>query len=347
MYSISVPNVNHALPYGLALLRDRGVPIAPRGKSTLEFPTAVATTYEQPWQMVLFDPKRDANPFFHFFEALWILEGRSDVKFLAEFNKNMANYSDDGVEFHAPYGCRLRYQFAVDQIDSAVSKLMKDPDTRQVVMSIWDPDRDWMPSKDIPCNDMVLLKVRDGKLRMTVMNRSNDIVWGAYGANVVQFSTLLCYMAARTGYNVGTYTQVSDSYHVYTDLPFWTAWLEEHQTAGHIESVYDPYLDGSVNGNSIMDHKGEFHTGHFDKDLTEFFKLYDIHGSLTGVLDNRDAFCTRYFKDIVLPMLSTFCKWKEGLPDAANAISLDVQATDWRRAVQQWMERRVARVAGA
>ena len=52
--------------------------------------------------------KRDVNIFFLLAEALWIWAGRSDVDFLTKFNSRMAEFSDDGKVFHAPYGFRLR-----------------------------------------------------------------------------------------------------------------------------------------------------------------------------------------------------------------------------------------------
>jgi hypothetical protein len=39
---------------------------------------------------------RDANPFFHVMETLWMLAGRNDLPWLVRFNKRFASYSDDG-----------------------------------------------------------------------------------------------------------------------------------------------------------------------------------------------------------------------------------------------------------
>ena len=96
--------------------------------------------------------------------------------------------------------------------------LRADPDSRRAVLQIWDAEADLgVPSKDIACNTQAMFKVRGGQLNMLVSNRSNDIVWGCYGANAVQFSMLLEYMAARIGVAPGTYRQVSDSFHAYHD----------------------------------------------------------------------------------------------------------------------------------
>src|SRR5271155_1861326 len=127
--------------------------VSPRGLETIEWRGVFITEYQKPDERVLFSKTRNANPFFHFFESLWILAGREDVEFLAQFNPKMREFSDDGVTFHAPYGYRLREaQNGMDQILVAIEMLKKDHDTRQVVLQIWDAERDLnIRSKDIPC----------------------------------------------------------------------------------------------------------------------------------------------------------------------------------------------------
>lgn len=269
MKVIKSRNVNEALNEFLALAtrfcdvdgevwRDS----APRGLPTKEWPCPVATVYERPHERVLFNTDRDANPFFHLMESLWILAGRDDVAFLTKYNKHMANFSDDGKKFHAPYGARLRrwrleeehtpLQYVyIDQVRQCIEMLRNDHDSRQAVMSIWNPVLDLnVKTKDVPCNDLVMLKIRNGHLNMTVACRSNDVVWGAYGANVVQFSTLLEFMARALSVNVGTYTQVSDSYHYYTDNEAMKRMLAARKAGKHPE--LDPYKTQIVKPYPLM-----------------------------------------------------------------------------------------------
>ena len=77
MLVLKVRNVNQALAEGLSLFNDNKQlnyrRIAPRaGRWTREYCEPVATVYSHPRERVLLSPERDANPFFHFFEALWI-----------------------------------------------------------------------------------------------------------------------------------------------------------------------------------------------------------------------------------------------------------------------------------
>ena len=74
-----------------------------------------------------------------------------------------------------------------DQITSAINILKSNSDSRQVIIQIWDPnDLERTDTKDKACNLCVVFRKRGKVLDMTVYNRSNDMLWGAYGANVVQ-----------------------------------------------------------------------------------------------------------------------------------------------------------------
>src|SRR5262249_10880863 len=111
------------------------------------------------------------------------------------------------------HGERLR-----DQLSVIVRLLRADPDSRRAVLQIWDAEADLgVSSVDLACNTQAMFKVRGGKLNITVLNRSNDIIWGCDGANAVQLSMLLEFMAARIGVEPGLYRQVSDSFHAYED----------------------------------------------------------------------------------------------------------------------------------
>lgn len=341
MLSIRARNVNDAIAMGMTHLHHGGAPQACRsnigGSSTLEFPTCVATTYENPRERVLWHPVRDANPFFHFFEALWIIAGRNDVEFLQQFNKRIADVSDDGAVFHGAYGHRLRHMRDFDQIEHCINLLRADPDTRRAVLQIWDARYDLgnTASKDLPCNDMVMLKVREGALNIMVCNRSNDIVWGKYGANVVQFSMLQEYMAARLGVNVGRYTHVTDSFHVYDTNPFWQAFM--HAIGDGADPMRwfgkDPYCDavGEVYPYPLFE---EAASGAFDRDLAAFFAR--------GLMVHH-YYETTAFNEVVIPLYRVHRAYREGDFTAAMTILVNCAPCDWRVACGMWLARRTAK----
>lgn len=221
MYTIDAANVEEAWALFHNMMRDPAPGLlretAPRGLRTLEVSVPVATLYRQPEECVLLDPVRDCNPFFHLYEALWILAGHGDVERVAFYSGNIKQFSDDGATFHGAYGVRLRSYFGVDQLDALVELLRGDPASRRGVLQLWSAQDLNGRKKDHPCNTHVYAKIRDGRLNLTVCNRSNDAVWGCFGANAVQFSFLQQALAARLGVRVGQYHQVSDSLHVYLD----------------------------------------------------------------------------------------------------------------------------------
>lgn len=208
-------------------------------KEILNFKTEI----KNPYARLVGNNKRDVNVFFLLAEAMWIFKGERDVDFLTIFNSKMSEFSDDGKVFHAPYGFRLR-RYGVDsnfelmkspreqtnhevqqriegedQILTAMEMLSKNPDDRRVVMSIWNTELDLnTKSKDIPCNDLVMLKVRDGELHTTIANRSNDLHWGL-PTNIFQFSFVTEIMSNILGIHLGTQTHNSQSLHLYTDNP--------------------------------------------------------------------------------------------------------------------------------
>jgi hypothetical protein len=101
---------------------------------TIEEPVTI--TYENPRERVLFNAARDANPFFHLYEALWMLAGRDDIAPLVWYVSDFGRFSDDGKRQHAAYGYRWREQFGFDQLDWIVSHFKKDPTSRRVVLQM-------------------------------------------------------------------------------------------------------------------------------------------------------------------------------------------------------------------
>ena len=111
MKTIHARNVNEALVLGIQALAESGKAYPSRNGDMIEYPGPVTTTYLRPTERVLFEPLRDANPFLHFFESLWMLAGRDDVAYLTQFVKRFKEFSDDGKTFNGAYGHRWRSWF--------------------------------------------------------------------------------------------------------------------------------------------------------------------------------------------------------------------------------------------
>lgn len=338
-FGITVDNVNEALPHGLRLLQTHGKPTASRGLNVIRVPGPVMTVYLNPTRRVLFDSVRDANPFFHLIESLWIIAGSNKVDLPRYFLEGIARFSDDGQTFHGAYGHRLRHAHGFDQIEMAIAVLKEKPDTRQVVLSIWHPQMDLgAVTKDVPCNDMLMFDIVEGKLNMTVCNRSNDCILGAYGANVVQFSMLQEFIAASVDVEVGVYVQQSNNFHVYEDNPFWVKYIDGETTS--LDNVFNPYMSPNIHPYQLAIDPSDARDVMFDCKAL-------CHAAESGdrPLVN-DFYHSAYFTDVVLPMIRTYDLYKSKDFKGALKETINIAAPDWGRAAREWVTRRAVK-AGA
>ena len=321
MQIISARNVSEALILGLQAVNEEGLLRDSRNGPVKVFEYPVTTVYEKPDERVVFYPDRDANPYFHFMEGLWMIAGRNDVEWISRFNASIANYSDDGVTFHGAYGYRWRKHFGFDQIDIIAEQLRANPDDRRIVLQMWDPKVDLARGgKDFPCNTAIKFRIVDGRLDMTVENRSNDMIWGAYGANAVHFSMLQEYMAAKIGVSLGHYWQVSTNFHSYMDT------LKKH-SALLLEKPSSPYHIGEVEPFPMVQDINAW-----DRELEMFMQEGD----------NAIGYTEPFFKRVVIPILQSHRAFKaKDYGRAASIVTENCIAKDWSLAIAEYATRRV------
>ena len=335
MATVYARNVSEALYVGLDLLRERGEWHDSRSGRVIEYPTPVMTIYKRPEDRVLFYPCRDANPFFHLFESLWMLGGRDDLEYVSQFNKRMSEFSDDGKTLSGAYGYRWRGYFSNDQLDLIVHHLTEQPNSRRAVLQMWSVEDlkkvVHVPTcKDVPCNTNVYFKIRKGRLDMTVSCRSNDIIWGTYGANAVHFSVLQEYMAARLGLPIGTYYHLSDSFHAYEEVFEKTLAVVRQENIGDT-LWYDSYL--TINKGMHYTPEPMFtHPEHIDKDVKRFLD--------PGIPEIPKEYTNPFFYETATPMLKAWELYKKKDYDNAVSALAVVGAVDWRKASIEWVERR-------
>ena len=190
-----------------------------RGGPTQEI-LHVATAIPDPRQRWVVSREPPLNVAFALAEVVWIMSGRRDLAFLEYWNSRYRDFVGSDPELHGAYGYRLRHHLGIDQLDHAFQALKHNPDTRQIVLQIWDsrvdlPSSDGTPTdRDIPCNVVAMPKLRDGKLEWLQVIRSNDMFLGV-PHNLVQFTFMQEILAGWLGVECGPYTQISDSLHVY------------------------------------------------------------------------------------------------------------------------------------
>lgn len=326
-------NVNTAYAAALHWLRTAGVREQSRNGPVLVSPEPVLTTYRYPTERVLFSPLRDANPFLHLMESLWMLAGRNDVEFPAQFAKQMEKYSDDGLTMWGAYGFRWRTYFGYDQLKPLAEELKNNPETRRCVLSMWNStaiaDNNYplvddlfkaiLGGKDVPCNTHAYLDCREGRLNLTVMQRSGDAIWGTYGANAVHFSVLQEFMAAWVGCPVGVYRHFCNNLHLYPEV----FKLDLFEAS---EDKVDYYARGAVKPIPLV----SVPIADWEEDLRQFLK---------EPLNDDYEYNDRFFSTVAYPMYAAWAERKAKTGTGMEWAS-KIAASDWRRAAVQWIQRR-------
>ncbi len=321
IYQISARNVNDALQNALSIISTDGWGGSSRNGEAVALVEPVVTEYSHPTERVLFCPERNANPFFHLMESLWMLAGSNELAFVTQFNSGMARYSDDGgVTQPGAYGHRWRNAFQVDQLIEIVGLITEKPDTRRAVLGMWNPATDLNSnSADVPCNTHIYVDTRDSALNLTVLCRSNDALWGAYGANAVHFTVLQEWLAAALKMPVGAFRQYSHNLHVYP-----AAVAPVHVRDLHKVYTYKNYYEeGGIAPAPLV----TFDAMQWLRECNLF-----VHGL-------RNHFDEPFFQRIATPMSRAWQAYKEHNKDLCYDYAVQILAQDWNLACIQWLDR--------
>ena len=160
---------------------------------------------------------------------------------------------------------------------------------------------------------------------MTVVNRSNDMLFGLYGANVVHMSMLQEYVAGMLGVGIGSYYTMSNSLHVYPEFEVTPRSME-------ISECDDPYARGEVTSYPLFDYGKNPEA--WNLDLALFFEdPYTV------------GYTHSYWHRVIKPMWALWKEWKgKRNPGTIQEILLQMPAgNDWRRAASEWLARRISK----
>ena len=156
-----------------------------------------------------------AVPFSCLGELCWYLSGSNKLSFIRYY---IPKYSDDadGDEIHGGYGPRLFNWKDVNQFKAVLDLLTRNRDSRRAVIQLYDA-RDLVGHfKDVPCTCSLQFMIRQDRLNMITHMRSNDAYLGL-PADVFCF-TMLQEIAARSlSVELGSYTHMVGSFHLYED----------------------------------------------------------------------------------------------------------------------------------
>lgn len=194
-------------------VRRHGQRATPRGMPTTEVLGAHLCLTEPRRRFISLPPNRLLNPAFAVAEALWILSG-SDDPWIFTYNRSLARYANAG-RLQGAYGPRMRrWRSEVDQLDHVRRLLLRDPDSRQAVVQLYDPSRDTRGYRDVPCTLNYRFFLRRSRLEMHTSMRSND-AWLGLPYDLFTATVLHELMAGWLGAKLGTYHHHVDSLHIY------------------------------------------------------------------------------------------------------------------------------------
>lgn len=320
-------NPDQALMLGFRLLKDNHIEGDSRNGRVWRAPEPVTTEWSADRSIVSLSSARNANPFFHLMEALWMLAGRRDLAFVSEYASQMVQYSDDGgVTQPGAYGYRWRKWFETDQLLAAIDELRADPSSRRVVLAMWDGGHDLRAardgSKDVPCNTHLYLEVVGAELRMTVCCRSNDMVWGAYGSNIVHFSILQEFVACALGLKMGRLWQISNNFHAYIEREDVERMMISTSAASvRTEMSSERLFSGELEG------------------AGDFLRVLDKH--LNALYENTDV-SVPFLDRVAGPMQAAWRLHKTGQTEKAIE-HLGTTSVDWFVAGRAWLQRALER----
>lgn len=179
--------------------------------SILNAKSSDITGVVQPWADKEFE-ERIFNPFEHLDEngnPTFINPGEA----WKERSEVWTEYLHDGKLAYA-YNERI---WDNNQLTKIINRLKEDKDSRQLWLSIWDPnvDPDYLGGVSrVPCSLGYNFQFRDGKLNIHYVMRSCD--FSTHFTNDVYLGIkLLEYVAKECGLEVGTFTHTMFSLHIY------------------------------------------------------------------------------------------------------------------------------------
>lgn len=181
--------------------------VSPRGLECREITNAHLVIGDAT-QNLFTNHERNLSYRFAVAEWLWIWYGRDDVKTIAQYNRHIANFSDNGIDFNGAYGVPVQAQW-----QHVLQLLKNDADTRQAVIQIYRVPTG--PTRDLPCTLSLQFLLRDGELNVIANMRSSDI-WLGLPYDAFNFSMLGNILAGQLGVGLGYLAFNLGSSHLYS-----------------------------------------------------------------------------------------------------------------------------------
>ncbi|MGV8150201.1 MAG: thymidylate synthase [Candidatus Woesearchaeota archaeon] len=156
------------------------------------------------------DPEKDfETPIDIMQQFEWVYPSKEELESIMLSRENLAGY-----EFS--YGPRMSNFKGKDQLnDFVIPLLKKDSTSRRAIVVLYDPSIDSnIISRNIPSLLYMHFKIRNGKLNLTGMIRSNDLFIGWPG-NIYQMFIVQKYVSESLNIKTGSLTTISGSAHLF------------------------------------------------------------------------------------------------------------------------------------
>src|SRR5205085_3058237 len=133
------------------------------------------------------------------YELLWFLRGDTNIKYLNEHGVSIWDeWADENGNLGRVYGAQWRDWRGgdgtrVDQIENVISQIKKNPNSRRLIISAWNPseiEKMALP----PCHVLFQFYVQDGELSCQLYQRSADLFLGV-PFNIASYALLTMMMA--------------------------------------------------------------------------------------------------------------------------------------------------------
>lgn len=152
-------------------------------------------------------------------ELLWFIQGETNIKYLKDNGVSIWDeWADEDGNLGPVYGSQWRSWHGasgetIDQIESVVNQIKKNPDSRRLIVSAWNVaeiEKMALP----PCHAFFQFYVANGKLSCQLYQRSADIFLGV-PFNIASYALLTMMMAQVTGLKYGDFVHTIGDAHLY------------------------------------------------------------------------------------------------------------------------------------
>lgn len=154
-------------------------------------------------------------------ELLWFLMGDTNIAYLKENGVRIWDeWADEQGDLGPVYGYQWRSWPApdgrhIDQISQLVTMIKKNPDSRRLIVSAWNPalvDEMALP----PCHALFQFYVANGKLSCQLYQRSADIFLGV-PFNIASYALLTMMIAQVCDLALGDFVWTGGDCHLYSN----------------------------------------------------------------------------------------------------------------------------------